>query len=197
MFANSKNPELLKTKKLWNVSGGWTMSHVALACCAVTWTHLTRQTHAPHPLHHRHGCVACPCAAHQVFRALGQAPTQLEFEKLVSHMDPKSKGVITWSAFLKEMERDLTKYFSKPADISRAFEKITKLSGEDAGTGAITIDEVTMCMENLGFKLPEDPEVGRGSCVRAMRAARSSPCLHTTWHAAHGASRRRRRRCLR
>ena len=95
----------------------------------------------------------------QVFRALGQAPTQLEFEKLVRHMDGKGKGVVKWGDFLKEMERHLTQYISKPNDISRAFEKITKMSGEDAhGLGTITIDELTMCMENLGFKLPEDPE---------------------------------------
>mmetsp|Transcript_13808 Transcript_13808/g.16449 ORF Transcript_13808/g.16449 Transcript_13808/m.16449 type:complete len:214 (-) Transcript_13808:119-760(-) len=110
MFASKKHPDILKTKKLWNV-----------------------------------------------FRAQGIAPTPLEFEKLVGDMDPQKKGFVKYNAFQKEMERYLTQYFSKPADIERSFEKICALSPDNV-TGSIGLEELTIAMNNLGFTLPDDPD---------------------------------------
>ena len=93
-----------------------------------------------------------------VMRALGQAPTPTEFAKLVKECDKRGKGVVRWPDFLKEMERWITQYFSKPNDIRRAFQLVTRLTGEDNGLGTVTIDELTIAMENLGFKLSDDPD---------------------------------------
>jgi hypothetical protein len=60
--------------------------------------------------------------------------------------------------FSQEMERFTTQYFSKPHDMERAFAKICKLAGDD-GVGAVTVDELSVAMANLGFKLPDDKDV--------------------------------------
>jgi Ca2+-binding EF-hand superfamily protein len=110
MFANKKNSDILKTKKLWNV-----------------------------------------------MRAMGYAPTPLEFEQLVKDMDPEKKGIIKSNIFLKEMERFITSYFSKPADVEKAYEKLCGLSPDNV-TGAIGLEELTIAMQNMGFKLSDDPD---------------------------------------
>ena len=59
---------------------------------------------------------------------------------------------------IQEMERFMTQYFSKAQDMERAFAKVCKLAGDD-DVGAVTVDELTVAMTNLGFKLPEDKDV--------------------------------------
>jgi len=61
----------------------------------------------------------------------------------------------------QEMERFMTQYFSKAQDMERAFAKVCKLAGDD-GVGAVTVDELTVAMTNLGFKLPDDKDVRTG-----------------------------------
>lgn len=78
----------------------------------------------------------------------------------VEKMVPRCPGTDTQRLSLiatEEMERFRTQYFSKPADLEKSFKKICGLS-DDAGIGAITIDELTIAMENLGFALSEDKD---------------------------------------
>ena len=78
----------------------------------------------------------------------------------VEKMVPRCPGTDTQRLSLiatEEMERFRTQYFSKPADLEKSFTKICGLS-DDAGIGAITIDELTIAMENLGFALSEDKD---------------------------------------
>ena len=94
-------------------------------------------------------------------------------------MVPRCPGTDTQRLSLiatEEMERFRTQYFSKPADLEKSFKKICGLS-DDAGIGAITIDELTIAMENLGFALSEDKDeaeeevfemIGEPSMVMSM-----------------------------
>mmetsp|Transcript_34227 Transcript_34227/g.69979 ORF Transcript_34227/g.69979 Transcript_34227/m.69979 type:complete len:228 (-) Transcript_34227:167-850(-) len=94
-----------------------------------------------------------------VMRSLGLAPTPIEFAQLTKLMDPLQKGTIKWTDFMKEMERYNTQYFNKPKDIKRVFEQVCSLATGNGGAGStITIEEITLAMENLGFTLPADAD---------------------------------------
>ena len=105
-----------------------------------------------------------------MFRALGLAPTPSEYDSLLAQMDKNSKGHIKQINFMREMERYYTQYFSKSSDIEKAFSCLCGLTDDDADAvfstpanvvdlnGAITADELTKAMMNLGFEMPEDLE---------------------------------------
>ena len=103
-------------------------------------------------------------------RTLGLAPTPTELEELVAQMDKNKKGHIKQLAFMREMERYYTQYFSKSVDIEKAFARVCSLTEDDASafaspmhggvanSGSVTADELTKAMQNLGFAMAEDPE---------------------------------------
>jgi Ca2+-binding EF-hand superfamily protein len=91
-----------------------------------------------------------------VFRALGVAPTPLEFAGLVKRMDEANTGLIKYGIFLGEVERYYTQFFSKGPDMQRAFTAVCKVAGDGDPAPAISVAELMTVMLNLGFKLPDN-----------------------------------------
>ncbi|ORY02522.1 calmodulin [Basidiobolus meristosporus CBS 931.73] len=84
-----------------------------------------------------------------VMRSLGQNPTEVELQDMVSEIDADGNGQIDFNEFLNLMSRKLKETDSE-AEIKEAFKVFDK-----DGNGFISASELHHVMNNLGEKLSE------------------------------------------
>lgn len=88
-----------------------------------------------------------------VMRNMGQNPTDVELQQMISEVDADGNGLIDFAEFVTLMARKMNNA-DKDAEIREAFSVFDK-----DGSGKISSDELRQIMKSLGEDLTED-EVG-------------------------------------